>query len=57
MSKLTDTKSNRPRVTLLHFIVEEIHSQDDTILAFVEKLEPVLQSVSRYFYDIEMEVF
>ncbi|XP_067948065.1 inverted formin-2-like isoform X2 [Watersipora subatra] len=49
--KLTDTRANQPRVTLLHFIIEEIKEQDEGVLKFVGKLQPVLKAVSRQSLD------
>ncbi|XP_067944718.1 inverted formin-2-like isoform X2 [Watersipora subatra] len=51
LSKLMDTKANRARVTLLHYIVEEIVKQDQNVLNFVQNLGPVLKAISRTTLD------
>lgn len=48
LSKLMDTKANKSRVTLLHYIVDEITQQDEHVLDFVERLSPILKPLSRY---------
>ena len=49
-----DTKANRARVTLLHYIVDEIVQQDHNVLDFVQHLGPILKAISRFvdFYVI-----
>ncbi|KAF6035264.1 hypothetical protein EB796_006432 [Bugula neritina] len=49
--KLVDTKANRARVTLLHYIVEEIVGQDQNVLDFVQHLGPILKAISRISLD------
>ena len=43
-----DARANKGRVTLLHFTVEEVVRQDEHVLDFVESLNPVLTTISRY---------
>ena len=52
LMKLSDTKSNKGRITLLHYIVEDIHRKDETVLQFVGKLSPTLKAVSRSVIEV-----
>lgn len=47
MNKLLMTKSNTPRMTLLHHLVEEAQQKNKEALAFVEDLLELLQKSSR----------
>ena len=42
-----DTRANTPRVTLLHYLVEEAEGSDQTALGFVEELSPDLTRASK----------
>ena len=48
LTKLVDTRSSRPRLTLLHFIVDELCRHSDDVLAFVDELSPHLDVAARY---------
>ncbi|KAJ8298505.1 hypothetical protein KUTeg_025036 [Tegillarca granosa] len=43
-----DTRANKPRVTLLHFLVGEAERENKSALLFVEELYPDLSTASRY---------
>ena len=49
LTKLVDTRSSRPRLTLLHFLVDEVYRQnvDDSSLQFVDDLAPHLAAAAR----------
>ncbi|XP_025087489.1 LOW QUALITY PROTEIN: inverted formin-2-like [Pomacea canaliculata] len=47
LNKLVMTKSNNPRLTLLHVLVEEAQRKDQRALAFVDDLLEDLQKASR----------
>jgi len=48
LTKLIDTRSNRPRLTLLHFLVDEVCRQSDDALQFVDDLALPLAVAARY---------
>lgn len=48
LNKLMDTRANKPRVTLLHFLVGEAERENKSALLFVEELYPDLSTASRY---------
>ncbi|KAL4230063.1 FH2 domain-containing protein 1 [Mactra antiquata] len=51
LNKLLMTKSNTAKMTLLHHIVEEIHSKNKEALSFVSELLVPLQKASRFTLD------
>ena len=48
LNKLVMTKSNVPRMTLLHHLVEQAEAKQKDSLAFVDDLLDLLQKASRY---------
>ncbi|XP_078330126.1 inverted formin-2-like [Crassostrea virginica] len=57
LNKLMDTRANMPRVTLLHYLVEEAERSDQTALGFVEELSPDLTRASKFtMTDLAAEV-
>jgi len=50
LPKLCDTRSNKPRVTLLHYLVETAEKQDEKMLGFTNDL-PGLKQASRITMD------
>ncbi|XP_061190244.1 inverted formin-2-like [Saccostrea echinata] len=51
LNKLMDTRANKPRVTLLHYLVEEAEKEDGDALTFVEELSPYLAIASNLTVD------
>lgn len=51
LNKLTDTRASNPRVTLLHYLVEEAEKKDKDALAFVGELYPDLNRASKFTID------
>ncbi|XP_052276568.1 inverted formin-2-like isoform X5 [Dreissena polymorpha] len=49
--KLMDTRANKPRVTLLHYLVNEAEKKNRDAIAFVEKLDSDLNFLSRHTLD------
>jgi len=47
LTKLMDTQANKPRLTLLHYLVEEAEKQDKDIFKFTQDLAEPLASASR----------
>ena len=47
LNKLVMTKSNNPRMTLLHVLVEEAQKKDAKALSFVDDLMDDLQKAAR----------
>lgn len=47
LNKLIDTRANKPRVTLLHFLVGEAEKENKSALLFVEELYPDLSIACR----------
>ena len=47
LTKLTDTRANKPRVTLLHYVVNEAEKKHSNAIAFVDELFPDLNHLSR----------
>ena len=47
LTKLMDTRANKPRVTLLHHLVEEAQQEAKDVLDFAGQLQPVLSEASR----------
>lgn len=43
-----DTRSNKPRMTLLHFMVSEAEKENKDALLFVEEMSPDLNAATRY---------
>ncbi|KAH3836359.1 hypothetical protein DPMN_109729 [Dreissena polymorpha] len=43
-----DTRANKPRVTLLHYLVNEAEKKNRDAIAFVEKLDSDLNFLSRF---------
>ncbi|XP_033743499.1 LOW QUALITY PROTEIN: inverted formin-2-like [Pecten maximus] len=48
LNKLMDTRANKPRVTLLHYLVGEALKENKDYLNFVDEMWPDLSSASRY---------
>ena len=48
LTKLMDTRANKPRITLLHHLVAEAEKEAEVVLNFSEELLPVLTEASRY---------
>uniref|UniRef100_A0A2C9K4F2 FH2 domain-containing protein n=1 Tax=Biomphalaria glabrata TaxID=6526 RepID=A0A2C9K4F2_BIOGL len=51
LNKLSDTRANKPRVTLLHYLVEEAEKEQEEILQFADQLLPSLKEASRLTVD------
>ncbi|XP_050417199.1 inverted formin-2 isoform X2 [Patella vulgata] len=51
LNKLMDTRANKPRVTLLHYLVSDAHKEHDQVLDFVDELLPALTIASRLTVD------
>ncbi|KAL8590863.1 hypothetical protein ACOMHN_038874 [Nucella lapillus] len=47
LTKLMDTRANKPRMTLLHHLVEEVEKENKGVLDFAQQLTPVLSDASR----------
>ena len=47
LNKLMDTRANKPRVTLLHYLVDEAVREDDRVLDFADQLTETLAEASR----------
>jgi hypothetical protein len=43
-----DTRANKPRVTLLHYLVEDAERENKDSLSFVEELSSDLARASRF---------
>ena len=50
LKKLVNTKSNVPRMTLLHHLVEETENKNKDSLMFVDDMLDLLQKASRYLH-------
>ncbi|XP_060080025.1 inverted formin-2-like [Ylistrum balloti] len=48
LTKLMDTRANKPRVTLLHYLVGEALKEKKDYLNFVDEMWPDLSAASRY---------
>lgn len=48
LNKLMDTRANKPRVTLLHYLVGEAEKENQDALNFVEELSPDLSKASKW---------
>ena len=44
---LGDTRSNKPQVTLLHYITEQIERENKKVLDFINELQGPLTDASR----------
>lgn len=51
LNKLMDTRASIPRVTLLHYLVEEAERKDKDALVFVGELYPDLNRASKFTMD------
>eukprot|EP00105_Crassostrea_gigas_P020124 XP_011438826.1 PREDICTED: inverted formin-2 [Crassostrea gigas] len=51
LNKLMDTRANKPRVTLLHYLVGEAEKENHDALNFVEELSPDLAKASKFTVD------
>lgn len=51
LNKLMDTRANKPRVTLLHYLVGEAEKENQDALNFVEELSPDLAKASKFTVD------
>ena len=48
LNKLMDTRANKPRVTLLHYLVDEAEEQhEEDVLSFADELSQSLTPASR----------
>ncbi|XP_070197131.1 inverted formin-2-like isoform X2 [Littorina saxatilis] len=47
LTKLMDTRANKPRMTLLHHLVAEAEKEAKNVLDFAQELQPVLVEASR----------
>ena len=47
LTKLTDTRANKPRVTLLHYLVNEAEKQNKDAISFADDLVGDLNVLSR----------
>lgn len=47
LTKLMDTRANKPRVTLLHYLVDEAEKEAKDVLMFTGELLPALTEASR----------
>ena len=45
--KLIETRANKPRMTLLHYLVQEAEKEDKDVLQFAQELQPTLTAASR----------
>lgn len=45
--KLGETRANKPRVTLLHYLVEQAEKENKEVLQFADDLLPSLKTASR----------
>ena len=48
LTKLVDTRSNKPRLTLLHYLVDEVCRQNDDAIKFVDDLSQTLTVTTGY---------
>ena len=48
LNKLMDTRANKPRVTLLHYLVGEAEKENKDALTFVDELSPDLSKASKW---------
>ncbi|XP_064607784.1 inverted formin-2-like isoform X2 [Liolophura sinensis] len=51
LNKLMDTRANKPRVTLLHFLVSEAEKENKEVINFAEELLPVITPAARLTVD------
>ncbi|KAL5011361.1 hypothetical protein ScPMuIL_009912 [Solemya velum] len=51
LSKLMDTRANKPRITLLHFLVSEAEKENKTAISFADDLYPALLASSKWTVD------
>ena len=51
LNKLMDTRANKPRVTLLHYLVGRAVKEEDSVLDFADELSGVLCNASRFTLD------
>ncbi|XP_041357353.1 inverted formin-2-like isoform X2 [Gigantopelta aegis] len=51
LNKLADTRANKPRVTLLHYLVDEAQKENKDILVFADDMLPTLTPASRLTLD------
>uniref|UniRef100_A0A0B7ACP5 FH2 domain-containing protein n=1 Tax=Arion vulgaris TaxID=1028688 RepID=A0A0B7ACP5_9EUPU len=51
LNKLMDTRANKPRVTLLHYLVEEAGKEQDDVLSFADNMSQTLTEASRLTVD------
>ena len=47
LTKLMDTRANKPRMTLLHVLVADAEKEAEDVLEFAPELLPVLAEASR----------
>ena len=45
--KLMETRANKPRMTLLHYLVDEAEKEDKHVLEFADELQEPLTAASR----------
>ena len=48
LEKLKETRSNVPRVTLLHYMVTEAQQQNERVIEFAHELSQTLQRTHRF---------
>ncbi|XP_053399778.1 inverted formin-2-like isoform X2 [Mercenaria mercenaria] len=48
LTKLIDTRANKPRITLLHYLVNEAEKKNSNAVAFVDELFPDLSFLTKY---------
>ncbi|KAL3878299.1 hypothetical protein ACJMK2_030663 [Sinanodonta woodiana] len=51
LTKLTDTRANKPRVTLLHYLVNEAEKENKNAISFADQLLPDLNTLSKMTLD------
>lgn len=47
LTKLIDTRANKPRITLLHYLVNEAEKKHNDAIAFVDELFPDLSFLTK----------
>ena len=55
LSKIRETRSNVPRVTLLHYMVTEAQQQNERVIEFAHELSATLQRSNRLGSDISLQ--
>ena len=47
LEKLSETRANKPRMSLLHYLVDEAVKENKSVLSFVDKMADVMQASVR----------